>query len=292
MNRLHTLAIVGAVIAGGSNMVAQDNLRERARANGGVAELHIVTEFGVTTLDELVANAPVIVHGRISASRPHLSVTETMVLTDYTVTPHRFLKLDRSLVTATSPARTPPLVVRCPGGTVVEGTTRFSAFVDAFPGEGLPLGAEVVLFLGYDPNDKVFYFFNGPFGIYRVRDGEMHAVHSQTASRRSDTPATSKALNREISRSTQNSSRGAGRTICTPRGRNRAEQVIRNTVPQSGYAGLCSEYCRSILKRVSHEATPESRFFCWCVHWMRRVGRARGLDPHCGRQSHLECNHG
>ena len=194
MNWLHSLAIVVAVIAGGSNMVAQDNLRERAAANGGVAELRIGTEFGVTTLDELVAKAPVIVHGRISESRPHLNAAETMVLTDHTVTPHRFLKQAPSLVTMTRPGRSPPLVVRRPGGTVVEGTTRISAVVDAYSDEDLPLGAEVVLFLGYDPNDKVFRFFNGPFGIYRVRDGQMHAVDLETGRRRRDTPATLEAF--------------------------------------------------------------------------------------------------
>lgn len=74
MNRLQTLAIVVAVIAGGSKMVAQDNLRERAAANGGVAELHIGSEFGVTTLDQLVAKAPAIVHGE-SPKADHISMS-------------------------------------------------------------------------------------------------------------------------------------------------------------------------------------------------------------------------
>jgi len=189
MNRLYSLALATAVAASVSTVaIAQDNLRERARANGGIAEIRVGNEFGATKIDELVARAAIIVHGRIIEVRPHLNANETMVVTDFTISPHRFLKQDPSFVTADRPGPMPPLIVRRGGGTVVEGATRISAIADPFSDEDTPLGAEVVMFLGYDKNEKAFYFTNGPFGMFRVRDGQMFAINHETAARRGDTP--------------------------------------------------------------------------------------------------------
>jgi hypothetical protein len=189
MNRLQTVAIAAAVFAGVATTTAQDNLRDRARASGGTTEMRISTEFGFVSIDDLVAKAAVIVHGRIRDIRPHLNATETMVVTDYAVTPHRFLKYDRSIAVSDTPGRMPELIVRRGGGTIVEGTTRISVFVDAYSEDDTPLGSDVVMFLGYDKDEKVFYFVDGPFGIFRVRDGHMEAVNAQIGKRRGDTPA-------------------------------------------------------------------------------------------------------
>ena len=40
----------------------------------------------------------------------------------------------------------------------------------------------------YDKNEKAFYFTNGPFGIFRVRDAQMFAINREVAARRGDTP--------------------------------------------------------------------------------------------------------
>ena len=104
MNRLYSLALATAVAASVSTVaIAQDNLRERARANGGIAEIRVIAEFAATKIDDLVAQAAIIVHGRIIEVRPHLNANEQMVVTDFTISPHQFLKRDPSFVTADRP---------------------------------------------------------------------------------------------------------------------------------------------------------------------------------------------
>ena len=148
------------------------------------------SEFGVSTIESLVATSQVIVHGKIVDARAHLNASETLVVTDYTIAPTTFVKFDSSIGQSSVAGSSVPLAVRRPGGTVIDGSLKMRTIVDTYADDEPEVGAEVVLFLGYDKDQKVFYFSGGPFGVFRVRNGSIEAISKDVATRRGDTAVT------------------------------------------------------------------------------------------------------
>ena len=80
------------------------------------------------------------------------------------------------------------MTVRRRGGTVVDGPLQMRTADDAYTDGEPERGAEVVLFLGYDANQKIFYSCGGPFGVFVVREGNVEAISKEVGARRADVP--------------------------------------------------------------------------------------------------------
>lgn len=139
-----------------------------------VVENVLGEHFDPRTPEELLTIADTVLTGRIIDVTPHFTPDEGEIVTDYRVLVGRVIKRDRNLDTAAQPGATRALVVRRKGGTVIEGDIRYSTRTTAFSNRAdLVPGEEVVLFLSYDDRDKAYYFSGGPFGVGRVRGGEV-----------------------------------------------------------------------------------------------------------------------
>lgn len=133
-----------------------------------------VEHFDPRTPEELVTIADTVLSGRIIDVTPHFTPDEREIVTDYRILVRRVIKRDRNVDSAAQPGATRALVVRRKGGTVIEGDIRYSTLTTAFSNHAdLVPGEEVVLFLSYDERDKAYYFSSGPFGVGRVRGGEV-----------------------------------------------------------------------------------------------------------------------
>lgn len=186
MSMLPALLLTNCIFA--LSIHAPQSLRAHAQRYGGTAENSIIVEYPVLRPGELVSTSDVVVDARITDVRPHLSEDESIVQTDYTIEPIRFFKRDNRLVTSAKPGATTPLRVRREGGSVTEGEYKYSTIVTGYSAsEEFVVGEEVVLFLRYAV-DSQYYFNGGPFGAFRIKAGEVHAMTEAAASRRGDSP--------------------------------------------------------------------------------------------------------
>jgi len=162
------------------------SMRERARQLGGVATNSGNADFGIGRPEELMALSEVVLRGVAVAVTPKLEADESMVVTDYTVAPLQFLKLPKSESSKGEPQR---IVVRQPGGTLIENGLRMTTNIDIFPeDEFFALGDDVIMFLIYDAKGGVYNFAGGPFGAFQVQLGNATAMTKRTAERRGDVP--------------------------------------------------------------------------------------------------------
>jgi hypothetical protein len=130
--------------------------------------------FDPRTPEDLVTTADTVIRGRIIDVIPHFTPDEREIVTDYRIVIAQVIKRDRNLDSAAQPGATRALVVRRKGGTLIEGDTRYSTLTTGFPNHAdLVRGEEVLLFLSYDADEKAYYFSSGPFGVGRVRGGEV-----------------------------------------------------------------------------------------------------------------------
>lgn len=126
------------------------------------------------TPTELFVGADTVVSGRVARVASRLADDAQIVITEYEIVPSRFLKRDPRLDSAARPAPTAAFLIRRVGGSVVEGDVTYSTWAMAFPSsEDLTVGEDVVLFLTYVKEEKAYYFADGPYGVFRVRSGQV-----------------------------------------------------------------------------------------------------------------------
>jgi hypothetical protein len=177
-----------ALVVSGVAVLGGQNLRERARNQGGTVEITVFENQGVATLPYLVRNSELVIHAQIQSARTELTRDETMVFTEYLLAP---IETKKNLVSpiASRPGMLTPLVARRSGGVLIEGNHRMVTHADLFPeSEALRPGEEAVLFLSRYPNEPFYYFVGGPYGIFRVRQGQVEAMTKAVARQRQDSP--------------------------------------------------------------------------------------------------------
>jgi len=167
---------------------ADQSLREAARESGGSASNTIDYTEPTTTIAQLVQLSDFIVHARVLSSKTLLVHDESLVATDYTISPLAVIKQAPSLATMSRPGSPATnAVIRRIGGTVIEGGYRYSTLNGSIPEDEAPrVGDEVIWFLRYQPTEKVFGFTAGPFAAFRVNGGEVRALTTAVATRRGD----------------------------------------------------------------------------------------------------------
>ena len=121
-------------------------------------------------------------------------------MTEYVIAPLRVLKQTKPMNTV-RPGQTSRIVVNRPGGTLIDGGFRLWTSVDAYPeSEALKVGEEAIVFLQYRAATGVYGFTSGPFGVFRVADGRVHAMTREVAQRRGDKPSAVSAFVDELQR--------------------------------------------------------------------------------------------
>jgi len=174
------------------------SLREQAKTQGGTAENRLNMRYGVATLSELATISDLVIHARILSASALLKPDETYVVTDYQLMPIQILK-NKVNPAGSRPGPLTPLVARRPGGVVIEGQLRMVTSVGWFPKEEtLRIGEEAVLFLSSHPSGQFYSFTGGPYGIFRVREGQVEAMTKQVARLREDSPRPLAAFLRDV----------------------------------------------------------------------------------------------
>jgi hypothetical protein len=165
------------------------SLRQIARDQGGTASNSIDYLTPLTTVSQLLKDADYVVHAKVVSTNTMLTFDERLVATEYTILPLEVFKYRASLNSSSKPGPLPPTVVRRIGGTVIEGEYRYATSNSGVPEAEAPqVGDVVIWFLQYSEEERVFTFAGGPFGAFRVRDGNVHALTRAVASRRGDQP--------------------------------------------------------------------------------------------------------
>src|SRR5262245_10611295 len=182
------LALTGWMTCGLPVASAQ-TLPEMARQRGGEAGNVIDVEVPIGWIQEVVANAELVVRGEILTRRTLLNSDQTRVETEYTIRPIEVLKDQRRQAVKT-PGTVPAIVIRHTGGHLVtEAGLRLSTSIDIFPdAEGFSVGEDVVVMLRFRPDEEVYGFSHGPFGAFRVRDGMVVPMTGEVEQRRKDAP--------------------------------------------------------------------------------------------------------
>lgn len=165
------------------------SLRQIAREQGGSASNSMDYFTPVTTVSQLLKDADYIVHAKVVSTNTVLALEERLVATEYTIVPLQVFKHRAALNSSSKPGHLPTTVVRRVGGTMIEGEYRYSTNNSAMPEAEAPkVGDEVIWFLQYNDEEKVFTFAGGPFGAFQVRDGDVQPLTQGVASRRGDRP--------------------------------------------------------------------------------------------------------
>jgi hypothetical protein len=134
----------------------QESLREHAVKYGGTAENVVTEEYGFMTIDDLVAQSDLIVHGKIAEVRPHLTPDESLVVTDYRIQPIRILQTDGRTgpVPSPRPGQIASITVRRTGGIVTDGNYRYSTRAMEFSqSDDIAVDEPVILFLNFSEAD-------------------------------------------------------------------------------------------------------------------------------------------
>jgi len=174
------------------------SLRERARSEGGTVEITVFENHGVATLPYLVGNSELVIHAQILSATTQLTRDETLVYTEYLLSPIQTKKNLVGLV-ASRPGQLTPLVARRSGGVLIEGKYRMVTHANWFPeSEALKPGEEAVLFLSRYPNEPFYYFVGGPYGVFRVKNGRVEAMSKAVARQRQDSPRALAAFLKDV----------------------------------------------------------------------------------------------
>jgi hypothetical protein len=194
MKPLLLISLVASSVA----MVEGQSLRERAKTEGGTVEITVFENHGVATLPYLVSNSELVIHAQILSATTQLTRDETLVYTEYLLSP---IQTKKNLVSpvASRPGQLTPLVARRSGGVLIEGKYRMVTHANWFPeSEALKPGEEAVLFLSRYPNEPFYYFVGGPYGIFRVKNGRVEAMTKAVARQRQDSPQALAAFLRDV----------------------------------------------------------------------------------------------
>ena len=116
---------------------------------------------------------------------------ETVVNTDYVIEPITVFKERVAVTTARTPGPTFQLLVRRPGGEIMDQGMRLITYAHPYPEkEPFVQGDEVICFLTQAEDRTLFHFTEGPFGLFRIRNGRVHALTEAVAelTEFSDTP--------------------------------------------------------------------------------------------------------
>jgi hypothetical protein len=173
------------------------SILDTARRNGGSVLVTVDIDSPVGVLSDVIPESDLIVRGIVQSVTPRISDDERIVVTEYEITPTRFYKRS-SAQSAATPGATVSLVVQQPGGTMIVDNLLLKTDVNEFPeGEFLTKGEDVVLFLS--PIDRGrFRLQSGPFGAFRVLDGNVRAMTQIAATRRHDEAKTIAEFEREM----------------------------------------------------------------------------------------------
>jgi hypothetical protein len=95
------------------------SMKQEARARGGTSTNLIHLNLPGLTMPQLVSESDLIVRGRISHQVPRLSDDESMVFTDYFISPSRFVKRPAGLELSQETGASPPLILQAVGGTLM-----------------------------------------------------------------------------------------------------------------------------------------------------------------------------
>lgn len=188
--------VFAAMIAAGT----LQSMRQTARENGGVAANSMNFFQPVTELSDVVEQSDFIVQGRIIGSRTLLIMDDQWVATEYAVHPSRVLKLNPALSVAPQPGFQPSAaVVRRLGGTLNEGGAQYPTTNTSLREADAPrIGDEVIWFLRYDANEKVFNLTAGAFAAFRIAQGKVHPQTNAVATRRGDRPVDLSAFLQDV----------------------------------------------------------------------------------------------
>ena len=171
------------------------SLLERAKEQGGTAANSIDLEFPVLNFPQLLAQSDLVLQGRIVEAKTSLQSDESFVVTKYEIAPIRIVKQNNPM-NPTKPGETNPIVLRLLGGTVVvDGRYHLTTNVHDFPDSDRPrVGEQMIFFMLYSVDErgvvdkKVYNLTNGPFSVFRVRDGHVQALRHAMADHLGDKP--------------------------------------------------------------------------------------------------------
>ena len=157
------------------------SLKEEARLLGGRVNETVTVDSALAPLPMLVAEADLIVRGRVVRTATSLNRTETAVRTLFTLTPQRVLKDNLKVATSKRPGATAPLTFFEPGGTVhVDGLEITQTYNNATQ-PPLQTGDEIIGFFVQDDEPDILRFHHGPYGLLRVHGRKVTAANSRIA---------------------------------------------------------------------------------------------------------------
>ena len=175
---------------------AQTSLKEIAREHGGYASIVVDQEAPLLTVEQMSANADLIIRGRIIQTTPRLSDDESVVYTEYTIAPAEVIKGIAELSTAARPGPMAPLTVRQVGGTMtVDGLRLRTETNYEASGSPLVLRGEYVLFLAKALESSLvkvakpssYEVVAGPYAAYKIQNGKI-VYDTKEAARRQRLP--------------------------------------------------------------------------------------------------------
>jgi hypothetical protein len=144
---------------------------------------------------DLMAQADLVLYGRVTDVTVRLNGAQSEVMTEYTIAPIQAFK--QSVIdTVTVPGTASKIVVQRSGGVLITPDgLRLSTTVNIFPeSESFQLGEQVLFFLIYKAETRSYTFASGEFGAYRVRNGVASLMTANAAKRRGDKPTPAAAL--------------------------------------------------------------------------------------------------
>lgn len=164
------------------------SLRELA-ARGSKPDGTFSADVPVLSIAEIVRLSDLVVYGHIGKIETRLVSGDSLVATEYTVTPVHILKGQPHGVNALAPGPTEPIVVQNVGGTLIEGDTRFRTYVESFPErEAFTMGEQVVMFLVYNADIGRYQLTDGPYAAFRLTKDGVMPMTKKAAEKRGDTP--------------------------------------------------------------------------------------------------------
>jgi hypothetical protein len=168
------------VLVSGLLVQHPESLVTSARELGGKADNGLTVELTFVPFDKLVADADIIVRGRVRSLSTRLSADERFGVAQYEVAPTHFFK--RPGTDKSGPIGDRSVLVTHLGGAVQLNGLELATRVNIFPEtEIFRQGEDVILFLAKDESEPgTFLLEGGPFGAFRVKGGMVaymtHAV--------------------------------------------------------------------------------------------------------------------
>lgn len=192
--------LVVCLAMSGSPALGQ-SLPDIARQQGGSARRMIDLDGPIARPAELPAQSDLVIHGRVADVTVRLNSDQSDVVTDYTIVPIQAFT-QRRIDSVASPGAISNIVVQQYGGSLVTADgLRLSTSVDIFrESERFRVGEEVVAFLIYRSELRVYYFSGGAFGAYRIRDGKVRPMTKEVATRLRTQPVDASSFFRDLQR--------------------------------------------------------------------------------------------